>query len=143
MRRFYLQRNVDVTGISGNGRVAEGAILSDERVVMSWLSATPSGTVHDSIEAAEYIHGHNGNSVFIYDGQCGEYPKLYQLIHSENKSGLSGVGKVAEIVEFSNRWACLNWVVSPYQIEFFSSIDSLIAVHASSTQPHSTIDMEY
>lgn len=143
MRRFYLQRNIDVTGISGAGRVAEGVILSDERVVMSWLSDTPSGTLHDNIEAAEYIHGHNGKSVFVYDAECGEFPKLYQLIHSENKSGLSGIGKVAEVAEFSNGWASLTWLIIPYQIEFFSSMKSLIAVHAGPTQLHSTIDMEY
>lgn len=135
MKRFFLQRHQDITGISGTGKVAEGCILHSGKVVMSWLSATPSGCVHESIEAVQKIHGHSGATeiVFPEDDDLSALPTLYHLHHSENKSGLSGVGDVAEIVLFSNNWTALQWLVEPFQIEFYSQMDHCCAVHASQT----------
>jgi len=57
--------------------------------------------------------------------------------HDPSSKSLSSVGIVAEIAEMSNGWAVLNWLITPCQVEWFSSLEDLAKVHA--TQPHSTI----
>lgn len=68
MRRFELRRDVDVTGISGTGVVAEGVEFSDRTVVLRWLRTgtsrpehvRPTTVVHDDIDSVIGLHGHNG-----------------------------------------------------------------------------------
>ena len=64
MRRFQLVRDVDPTGISGTGTVAEGAEFDDGTVAMHWsTSALPSSTaIYGSIADVEAIHGHGGQT---------------------------------------------------------------------------------
>jgi hypothetical protein len=68
MRRFVLERNVDHSGVSGVGRVAEGVEFSSGRVALEWLSEWPTSVVfHDKgIQSVEAIHGHNGASKIVY-----------------------------------------------------------------------------
>ena len=63
MRRFYLQRNEDETGVSGTGKVAEGVEFLSGRVSLCWLTDTPSVGIYDSIEDVEIIHGHGGKTI--------------------------------------------------------------------------------
>lgn len=66
-RIFYLQRDEDVTGISGTGRVAEGVVFSDGVVSMRWTSKTPSSVVwYDGIEAVTAVHCHDGKTRIIW-----------------------------------------------------------------------------
>lgn len=65
IRRFYLQRKVDETGISGTGRVAEGCIFSNGWCAMTWLSAHTSVVWYPDIRDVEAIHGHNGNTEIV------------------------------------------------------------------------------
>lgn len=68
MKRFELHREVDVSGISGTGVVAEGILFSSGRVVLEWLGATPSVVVWNSLDDAMAVHGHNGaTEVAFYD----------------------------------------------------------------------------
>lgn len=61
MRRFVLLRNVDVSGISGTGIVAEGVEFNDGTVVIRWVTGDHHSTVvWDAIESVEAIHGHAG-----------------------------------------------------------------------------------
>ena len=62
MRRFLLQRDVDVSGVSGTGIVAAGVQFADGTVVMRWLGETPSTVIHSSLANVERIHGHGGNT---------------------------------------------------------------------------------
>lgn len=66
MRNFILQRDVDVSGISGTGAVAEGVEFSNGRVVVAWQGSTPSVVVWDSIDQVEKIHGHNGATKIVW-----------------------------------------------------------------------------
>jgi hypothetical protein len=68
VRRFELHRDVDASGVSGTGIVAEGVEFSDECVVLRWLSEWPTSVVfHDKgMEAVEQIHGHNGSTRIVY-----------------------------------------------------------------------------
>jgi hypothetical protein len=72
LRRFLLQRDVDVTGISGTGTVCEGVEFSDGTVALRWTSDWPTSVVfHDrGMAAVEAVHGHNGKTriVFLDEG---------------------------------------------------------------------------
>ena len=63
MRRFVLNRLVDVTGISGTGIVAEGVRFSDGRVALMWTTRNRSIAFYDSLEDVIAIHGHSGKTV--------------------------------------------------------------------------------
>jgi hypothetical protein len=68
MRTFTLERDIDQTGISGTGTVAEGIEFSDGVVCLRWVSEWPSSVVHydrgmDSVEA---VHGHNGKTRIVF-----------------------------------------------------------------------------
>ena len=60
MRRFYLVRDVDESGVSGVGRVAEGVEFDTGDCVLCWLTATSSIGVYKNIKAVKATHGHGG-----------------------------------------------------------------------------------
>lgn len=64
VRRFWLDRKVDVTGVSGTGTVAEGCVFGDGTTVVRWLGDHPTTTVHPSVESVEHIHLHEGRTEF-------------------------------------------------------------------------------
>lgn len=59
-RRFYLQRETDVSGVSGTGRVADGVLWPDGSADLRWRGDRPSAVHWDRFEDAEAIHGHGG-----------------------------------------------------------------------------------
>lgn len=67
-RRFILQRDVDETGVSGTGVVAEGVVFSSGVVALQWLGGFPTSVVfHDrGLESVEVIHGHNGKTQIVF-----------------------------------------------------------------------------
>lgn len=60
MRRFVLNRSVDVSGVSGTGVVVEGVEFTDGTVAIKWLGDRPSMVFWNNMEDAIGIHGHNG-----------------------------------------------------------------------------------
>jgi hypothetical protein len=60
IRRFYLERKEDPTGMSGVGRVAEGVEFENGMVAWSWLSPNATVTISNSITQVEKLHSHNG-----------------------------------------------------------------------------------
>lgn len=65
---FTLHRRTDPSGVSGTGVVAEGFESSSGKfVVLVWLSATPSVSIYGDIRDVERIHGHNGETVIVWD----------------------------------------------------------------------------
>lgn len=132
LKKFHLIREVDVTGVSGTGKVMESVELFNGAIVSSWISDFPSQTWHQNIFADLEIHGHGGNSKFVEVEDPHEYPILFALCHSEARSN-TRIGKVADIGVFSNGKCFLNWRVVPYQIEFFDSIEHLKLVHSNNS----------
>lgn len=60
-RRFRLEREQDVTGVSGEGLVANGVEWPDGSVTLRWAAPPFQTTVcHESIESVKAIHGHGG-----------------------------------------------------------------------------------
>lgn len=68
-RTFVLMRDVDVTGMSGTGPVADGVVFPDGTTVLRWRDVTgpnydrgvrATTVVHQSPESVIALHGHNG-----------------------------------------------------------------------------------
>lgn len=66
MRRFYLHRKEDATGVSGTGTVAEGVIFSTGWVALTWLTQVNSLVFYPDISNVEAIHGHGGMTEIVY-----------------------------------------------------------------------------
>lgn len=67
MRIGHLQRNVDCSGVSGCGRVAELAQFSDGSIALHWLGGHACTTVYKSVEDVIAIHGHEGATNVVWD----------------------------------------------------------------------------
>lgn len=67
MRTFILRRNIDVSGISGTGVIAEGVEFHDGQVVLSWFGEHHTIEVSPSIKDVIDIHGHGGKTVVAWD----------------------------------------------------------------------------
>lgn len=68
MRLFRLERDADITGVSGTGVVAEGVEFSDGTVALRWCGAWPTSVVfHDrGMQAVESVHGHGGATRIVW-----------------------------------------------------------------------------
>ena len=55
----------------------------------------------------------------------------YELHRSEDPSGISGTGKVAEAVRFSNGWTIVCWTIKPDKpsIVIYKDFLDAIAIH--------------
>ncbi len=62
MRRFVLIRVEDLTGVSGTGEVAEGAVFSSGMAVIHWLREPYAMGVYQTLEDVISIHGHEGRT---------------------------------------------------------------------------------
>lgn len=66
MRLFELHRDVDSSGVSGTGVVAQGVEFDNGQCAMSWLSQWQSVAIYPDITVLENIHGHNGNTRVVW-----------------------------------------------------------------------------
>lgn len=65
-RRFRLERDTDVSGVSGTGVVADGVVWPDGSADVRWRGDRPSAVHWDRASHAEAIHGHGGATRFVY-----------------------------------------------------------------------------
>jgi hypothetical protein len=66
VKTFQLERDVDVSGVSGTGIVAEGVEFSDGTVAIRWLTQTASVVIYSSFSDAVTIHSHDGATRFVF-----------------------------------------------------------------------------
>lgn len=66
MKRFQLVRDVDVSGVSGIGVVAEGVVWDNNKATVHWFGERQSIVMWDSIEDAIAIHGHGGATRVVW-----------------------------------------------------------------------------
>ncbi len=66
LRRFYLQREEDVSGISGTGRVAEGVEFANGMVALSWHSQHACVNTYTSMRTVEELHGHQNRTKIVW-----------------------------------------------------------------------------
>ncbi|MFZ3592276.1 hypothetical protein [Streptomyces sp. BH104] len=76
-RRFHLQRDTDITGVSGTGHVADGILWTDGTASVRWLGERPSIVHWDDIAHAEHVHGHGGATRIVWDDPEPEHPGPY------------------------------------------------------------------
>ena len=66
-RMFHLERDTDVSGVSGVGRVADGVLWPDGSVTIRWRGEQPSTVNWATLEHAEAVHGHGGATRIVFD----------------------------------------------------------------------------
>ena len=66
MRLFELHRDIDSSGVSGVGFVAQGVQFDSGQCAMTWLTQWNSVAVYPDLETLEAIHGHNGNTRVVF-----------------------------------------------------------------------------
>ncbi|CAM5680991.1 MULTISPECIES: hypothetical protein [Streptomyces] len=71
-RLFTLQRERDVTGISGTGTIADGVVWPDGSVSVRWRGDRPSTVFWGSLDDAEAVHGHGGATRIVWDDRTPE-----------------------------------------------------------------------
>lgn len=112
MKLFELVRDVDSTGVSGTGVVAQGVIYDNGKVALSWLTSTTSVAVYDSIEDVRRIHGHGGDTriVQVADYDHDEVREKYTNFQQDDIEGvdasmLAAGGNQAYMVRQREWWA--------------------------------------
>jgi hypothetical protein len=79
-RTFVLYRDQDITGISGTGPVADGAVYPDGTTVVRWRDlggpaaargVRPTTVVFESVAAVEALHGHGGATRIVWGAATG------------------------------------------------------------------------
>lgn len=66
-RMFHLERDTDVSGVSGIGRVADGVLWPDGSVTIRWRGDQPSTVNWATLAHAEAVHGHGGATRIVFD----------------------------------------------------------------------------
>jgi hypothetical protein len=66
MKRFYLKRLQDASGVSGLGNVAEGCQFDTGWCALVWLTEKSSMCYYPDIQTLENIHGHGGMTKLIW-----------------------------------------------------------------------------
>jgi len=98
MRAFQLHRDIDTSGVSGLGVVAEGVVFETGKVVISWLTKNSSLGLYDSLEIMDAIHGHNGNTRVVWMDDIKNIPgpkrSLYWEVYMRGSYGTEVLGRV-------------------------------------------------
>jgi hypothetical protein len=67
LRRFHFERAKDISGVSGCGVVAFGAMWDDGQIALHWEGAHSSINIYHSIDDLLYVHGHEGSTKIVWD----------------------------------------------------------------------------
>lgn len=78
-RTFVLQRDTDVSGVSGTGEVAEGTLYTNGVVTVTWYGKHSSTSVWPNFESMLAIHGHGGATRVVWD----DVPRDEQAAYAE------------------------------------------------------------
>lgn len=80
-RTFHLQRDIDITGASGTGHVADGVVWPDGTVTIRWRGERASTVNWNDLDDAEAVHGHGGATTIVFDdGAPADYGKFQQAL---------------------------------------------------------------
>ena len=67
VRPLHLERDHDVSGVSGTGVVAYGARFPDGTIVLRWDTKVATTVIYSSAADLEQIVGHGGSTRIVYD----------------------------------------------------------------------------
>lgn len=62
MRRFRVLRDIDVSGVSGVGYVAEGVLFRTGQCAVCWRSDHSSVNIYKTLDDVIFVHGHGGST---------------------------------------------------------------------------------
>jgi len=65
-RTFHLYRDEDVSGVSGEGTVADGVEFDDGVVVLHWRGEYRSTVIWPHIDEVMAVHGHDGRTHAVW-----------------------------------------------------------------------------
>lgn len=68
LKEYILQRNEDFSGVSGTGEVAIGIVLPSGKGIHEWTRYIKSINIYPNIESVEHIHGHEGRTKVVMQG---------------------------------------------------------------------------
>ena len=66
MKRFWLNRLEDASGVSGTGIVVEGVVTTSGKCILAWLTGPSSIVIYDTFEEMIGVHGHNGKTEVVW-----------------------------------------------------------------------------
>lgn len=98
-RTFVLIRDVDVTGMSGTGPVADGVMFPDGTTVLRWRDVTgpnydrgvrATTVVHESPDSVDALHGHNGVTRIVWGTSTGVCKHCGDVIGAHDPDGRYG-----------------------------------------------------
>ncbi|WP_327725755.1 hypothetical protein [Streptomyces europaeiscabiei] len=73
--RFYFRRHQDVSGVSGEGRIADGVLWPDGTASLRWRGPHPKIDFCDrGLVTAEHVHGHGGATEIVFIDRPDEQP---------------------------------------------------------------------
>ena len=67
MKTFTVVREIDISGLSGIGKVAEGVEFTNGKCIVCWCTEVSSMVIHENIESVNKIMCSHSKSTIIYD----------------------------------------------------------------------------
>lgn len=107
-RLFHLQRSVDVTGLSGTGRVAEGCVWPDGSASVWWHGEAKSVVYWPRITHAKRVHGHGGATQFVWHHD--PHDRLQRIASAHAKNVLDNGLTDGCCTECGALWPCPTYV---------------------------------
>ncbi len=112
---FTLVRDVDVSGVSGTGVVADGVIWPDGTVSVRWRGEHPSIVFWRSLDSVKVIHGHDGATRIVLPSS--ERERLGRIAGAHAKdSGPRGTTS-GLCVECGHAWPCATHVWATTELD--------------------------
>lgn len=119
-RRFHLQRETDVTGVSGTGIVADGVRWPDNSVSVRWRGARPSIVFWADFSDVLAIHGHDGATKVVWLDPSDESMRLARIAEGHPKNLTVGGMTSGDCDECEHAWPCPTYVWATTDREYSS-----------------------
>jgi hypothetical protein len=107
-RIFHLQRDHDVTGVSGTGVVADGVLWPDGTASVRWRSEHPSIVFWDrGAVSVKHVHGHGGATRIVLADHPSD--RLARIAQAHSKDQAPGGLTSGDCDECGHPWPCPTW----------------------------------
>lgn len=107
-RLFHLQRDHDITGVSGVGTVADGVLWPDGTASVRWRSDHPSIVFWDRGAASvKHVHGHGGATRIVLADDPSA--RLARIAEAHTKHVTVGGLTSGDCDECGQPWPCPTW----------------------------------
>lgn len=68
--------------------------------------------------------------------------RTFKLVRDEDETGISGIGVVAEGVEFSNGMCAMSWLTAMHSVAVYPNVRQLEAIHGHNGRTKVVFDRE-